>query len=138
MYENLDGHKTLICSRRKPDDQSFNFYSTNSRFYPRINKTHRAFIIYPEFRINTVFRYSYVRWIFPHFLDRRKFFSFSFYRIVMQNYFIQAIWSYINDQKRIQSLSFYIELSSKFVEMGLNLAILKDNKSGDPLFISSF
>ena len=25
-----------------------------------------------RFRINIVFRYSYVRWIFPHFLDRRK------------------------------------------------------------------
>ena len=75
---------------------------------------------------------------FHIFLTDESFFSFSFYRIVMQNYFIQAIWSYINDQKRIQSLSFYIELSSKFVEMGLNLAILKDNKSGDPLFISSF
>ena len=23
--------------------------------------------------INTVFRYSYVRWIFPHFLDKRKY-----------------------------------------------------------------
>ena len=38
----------------------------------------------------------------------------------------------------MHSLTFYIELSSKFVGVVLNLALLKDNKSGDPLILFSF
>ena len=55
----------------------------------------------------------------------------------MQNYLKQVIWNYIND-KKLQYLSFYIESSSKFVGVGLNLALLKDNKYGDPPFFSVF
>ena len=36
--------------------------------------------------------------------------------------------------QKIHSLKFYIELSSKFVGKGLNLALLQDNESGDPRF----
>ena len=42
----------------------------------------------------------------------------------MRSYFIQ-VW-YINDKKS-HSLKFYIELSSKSVGVGLNLALLKDH-----------
>ena len=51
---------------------------------------------------------------------------FFFFSLVMQNYLIEVIWNYIND-KKLQYLTFYIELSSKFVGVGLNLALPKDN-----------
>ena len=49
-----------------------------------------------------------------------------FFRLVMQNYFMQVIWNYIND-KKIDSLKLYLELSSKYEGVGLNLALVKDN-----------
>ena len=53
------------------------------------------------------------------------FFSFFFFLLVLQNYFIQEIWNYINDKN--YSLNFGIELSSKFVGVGITLALLQDN-----------
>ena len=38
----------------------------------------------------------------------------------------------------LHSLTFYIGLFSKFVGVGLNLALLKDNKPGDPRFVLFF
>ena len=35
---------------------------------------------------------------------------------------------------KIHSLTFYVKLSQKSEGMGLNLALLKDNFSGDPVF----
>ena len=35
-------------------------------------------------------------------------------------------------------MTFYIELSSKSVGMGVNFALLKDNMSGDPIFFLLF
>ena len=55
------------------------------------------------------------------------YFFFYFVRLVMQNYFVQVLWNYINDKKKLPSLTFQIELSLKFVGEGLNLALLKDN-----------
>ena len=54
------------------------------------------------------------------------FFFFFFFSLVMQNYFIQVILRYINDKKNTL-LNVFIELSSKFVGLGLNLALLKVN-----------
>ena len=51
------------------------------------------------------------------------YFFFFFYSVIMQNKFIQVIWNYIN-YKTNHSLTFYIELSSKSVGVGLNLTIL--------------
>ena len=36
--------------------------------------------------------------------------------------------------QKLHSLTFYIELSSKCVGVGITLALLLDNKSGDPYF----
>ena len=65
------------------------------------------------------------------------FFFFFFFSLVMQNYLIQVIWNYINDNK-LHLLTFYIELSSNFVGVGLDLTPLKDYKYDDPRFILSF
>ena len=35
--------------------------------------------------------------------------------------------------QKLHSLNFLIELSSKFVGVGTNLALLQDNQSGDPI-----
>ena len=35
---------------------------------------------------------------------------------------------------KVHSITFYIELSSKYAELGVNLALLKENESGDPQF----
>ena len=44
----------------------------------------------------------------------------------MLSYLLQVLCdNYINDENH--SLTFYIELSSKFVGVGLNLALLKEN-----------
>ena len=64
------------------------------------------------------------------------FFFLLLFSLVMQTYFIQVIWNYINDQKKVHSFIFHIELSSKFVGVGLNLAFLKEDKYGDPRFFS--
>ena len=56
----------------------------------------------------------------------------------MLNYFIQVILNYINGQIKSNSLTFYIKFTSKPVRMGLNLALLKDNKYGGPRFFPSF
>ena len=40
--------------------------------------------------------------------------------------------------KKLHSLTFYIELSSKFVGVGLNLVLLKDNKGADHRFFFFF
>ena len=50
-------------------------------------------------------------------------FFFSFF-VFMLNYFILVIWNYKND-KPCRSLTFYIELCTKFLEAGVNLALLK-------------
>ena len=44
----------------------------------------------------------------------------------MQNNLIQVLWNYRND-KYIHSLTFYIELCTKYVGVGVNLALQKDN-----------
>ena len=38
------------------------------------------------------------------------------------------------DFLKVHSIMFYIELSSKYVGVGVNFALLKENKSGDPHF----
>ena len=53
-------------------------------------------------------------------------FSSSFFIAKMLNYFLQVIGHYIND-KKVHPLTFYIELSSKSVGVGLNVSLLKDN-----------
>ena len=52
------------------------------------------------------------------------FFFFFIFPLVVQNYFIQVIWNYINDKNYI---NFLIELSSTFVGVGMTLAPLQDN-----------
>ena len=42
------------------------------------------------------------------------------------NYFLQAIWIDITE-KKVHSITFYIELSSKYVGLGVNFALLKEN-----------
>ena len=39
---------------------------------------------------------------------------------------------------KVHSITFYIELSSKYVGVGVNFALLKENKSDDPHFYSFF
>ena len=39
---------------------------------------------------------------------------------------------------KVHSITFYIELSSKYVGVEVNFALLKENKSGDPLFLFFF
>ena len=73
-------------------------------------------------------------WMGTYYIVQTVFFFFS---LVMQNYFIQVIWNYINDNK-IHSLSFYIELCSKFNGGVVKLALLKDNLFGDPRFVFFF
>ena len=51
---------------------------------------------------------------------------FSLFSVIILNYSIQLIWNYIND-KKIILLTFYIELSSKSVGVGLHFARLKYN-----------
>ena len=50
----------------------------------------------------------------------------------MQNCYIQVIWNYINDK------NYTLHLSSKCVGVGLNLALLKDDNSGDPQSVFFF
>ena len=38
------------------------------------------------------------------------------------------------DFLKVHSIAFYIELSSKYEGVGVNFALLKENKSGDPQF----
>ena len=39
------------------------------------------------------------------------------------------------DFLKVHSIAFYIELSSKYEGVGVNFALLKENKSGDPQFL---
>ena len=39
------------------------------------------------------------------------------------------------DFLKVHSIAFYIELSSKCEGVGVNFALLKENKSGDPQFL---
>ena len=56
-------------------------------------------------------------------------------KITLYKYIV--IWNYINGNK-LHSLTFYIELSSNFVGVGLNLALLRDYKYDDPRFFFIF
>ena len=49
------------------------------------------------------------------------------------NYLLPVIKIEIKDKKE-HSITFYIELSSKYVGVGLNFALLNENKSGEPHF----
>ena len=51
----------------------------------------------------------------------------------MQNYFIQVIWNLKND-KYIHSITFYVELCTEYVGIGVNAALLKYNKYGNTHF----
>ena len=39
---------------------------------------------------------------------------------------------------KVHPIAFYIELSSKYEGLGVNFALLKENKSGDPQFLFIF
>ena len=39
------------------------------------------------------------------------------------------------DFLKVHSIAFYIELSSKYERVGVNFALLKENKSVDPQFL---
>ena len=39
---------------------------------------------------------------------------------------------------KVHSITFYIELSPKYVGVGVNFALLKENKSGDPHLLFFF
>ena len=39
------------------------------------------------------------------------------------------------DFLKVHSIALYIELSSKYEGVGVNFALLKENKSGDPQFL---
>ena len=63
----------------------------------------------------------------PGWAHKLQCFSFSLFQLFfIQNYFIQVIWNYKND-KYIHSFMFYIELCTKYVGVGVNLVLLKDN-----------
>ena len=66
-----------------------------------------------------------------HFKQIVFFFFFFFFPLVMQNNIIQEIWNNINDKNYTY---YFFLISSKFVGMGITLALLQDNKSGDPIF----
>ena len=40
--------------------------------------------------------------------------------------------------KKVHSITFYIELSSKYVGVGVKFALLNENQSGDPHFLFVF
>ena len=39
---------------------------------------------------------------------------------------------------KVHSIVFYIKISSKYVGVGVNFGLLKENKSGDPHFLFFF
>ena len=57
-----------------------------------------------------------------------------FFSVFMLKYFILVIWNYKND-KTFHSFTFYIELCKKYVGVWVHLALLEENKFGEPIFL---
>ena len=64
-------------------------------------------------------------------------FFFFFFSIQMLNCYKLVKWHYHNDRNG-NFETFYIELCMKPMGVGLNLALLKENKFGDPRFLFFF